>query len=86
MSEFSRAQLLIYRYVQSNLTQFVGEGVNNSGNVQLYFRVGGQIMVVAVSRDLYPSLPEFSPDSRPVRSIITVYFITEQEMKRFLVK
>lgn len=73
----------IYQFIQRNLTycQYLGEGINNNDQMQVYFDVSnGQVMAIAVSRQLYD--PIFPQDRRPVRSIITIYFITKKEYEK----
>lgn len=83
-----KAQILIYKFMQKNLStnNYLGEGVNNSGQVQVYFKVGSKVMVICVSKELYSSSPEFINDKRPVRVIVTSYFIDWQTFKKFSVK
>ena len=78
-----QVQERIYRFIQRNLTysQYLGEGINNNGQMQVYFDVGdGQVMAIAVSRQLYD--PIFPQDGRPFRSIITIYFMTKKEYEK----
>nr|XP_046909919.1 uncharacterized protein LOC124491316 [Dermatophagoides farinae] len=78
-----QVQERIYQFIQRNLTysQYLGEGINNNGQMQVYFDVGdGQVMAIAVSRQLYD--PIFPQDRRPVRSIITIFFMTKKEYEK----
>lgn len=64
--------------MQRNLTmaQYEGEGVNESQQMQVYFRMPNrQVMVIGISEELAPPIREFG-DLRPVRFVVTVYFIT----------
>ena len=70
--------------MQRNLTmaQYEGEGVNNSNQVHVYFRMpNGEVMVIGISEELAPPIREFG-DSRPVRFVVTVYFITATDFLR----
>lgn len=63
----------------------MGEGINAGGQLQVYFDVGHQhVMVVCPTRELHQA--EFSSDPRPVRSIVTLYFIsyTRYEQNRVI--
>lgn len=64
---------------------YVGEGLNGRGQVQVYFRVGNQIMVVCVSREMCPAVPEFG-DRRPIRTITTVFFIDSNTLADILIR
>uniref|UniRef100_A0A7E4ZYE4 Gly-zipper_Omp domain-containing protein n=1 Tax=Panagrellus redivivus TaxID=6233 RepID=A0A7E4ZYE4_PANRE len=86
---FLRAQILILKYVQQSLGQYryLGEGVNNNGMVQVYFSVtdnqgNDEIMVVAVSNELYEPVAEFD-DKRAVRTVNTIYFMSKYEFAKF---
>lgn len=80
-------QVLIRNFIQDNLTSanYEGEGLNNRGYVQVYFRVGNQIMVICPSNELYPPISEFG-DSRPVRTITTIYFVNLTRLARIRIQ
>lgn len=53
-----------------NETNYIGISFNNSGMARVLFRIdSNNILVLGVSRELYWR----SPNSRPVREIITIY-------------
>ena len=72
---------MIYKFLKGNIKQqnYKGEGVNNRGLIQVYFKVGDSIMVICVSNQLYQPIKEFN-DSRPVRTITTVFFTDEDKI------
>uniref|UniRef100_A0A914PXR2 Uncharacterized protein n=1 Tax=Panagrolaimus davidi TaxID=227884 RepID=A0A914PXR2_9BILA len=80
MLEFIAKQKSIYKFICKNVnySQYLGEGANSNGKVQVYFRVKNrfgkdEIMVIALSDETFIPQLEFD-DPRKVRSIITVYF------------
>ena len=58
--------------------RYLGEAINNNGQMQVLFEFGnGQVMALAVSQQLYH--PTFAWDKRPVRGVITIFFMTKQQ-------
>ena len=58
--------------------RYLGEAINNNDQMQVFFDVGnGQVMALAVSQQLYHQT--FAWDKRPVRGVITIFFMTEKE-------
>ena len=61
-----------------------GEGVNEKSQLQTYFQVANNLVaMVGYSRELF--LGEELTEHRPFRTIITIYFIDNEELKRRLV-
>lgn len=73
--------------MQKNISEasYLGEGVSNGQQVQVYFKVGNQVMVICVSNEIYSSSPEFN-DQRPVRTIVTSYFIETKTYEKLFFK
>ena len=74
-------QMEIYRFCLRNITDstYLGEGLNQDGQMQVYFRVtdvrGNQmVLVVCMSKELYKPIAE-TGDGRNVRTIITMFFV-----------
>lgn len=72
----------IYDFLRTTIisANYLGEGINNAGRQQVYFEVPNgsgntQVMVVCVSEQLYN--PDLDFDSRPIRTITTVFFISK---------
>lgn len=80
-------QMEVYSYLRNNIgsQSYLGEGVNSNGMVQLYFEVvvngQKQVMVVCPSSQLYSSDPSFG-DSRPIRTITTVFFMPYSKLQK----
>ncbi|KAG4068124.1 hypothetical protein HA402_001549 [Bradysia odoriphaga] len=87
LATLRRLQILIWKYMQDRMVSanYIGEGLNGRGQVQVYFRVGNQIMVVCVSRELYPAVPAMG-DGRPIRTVTTVFFIDPATLVDVLIR
>ncbi|XP_037042740.1 uncharacterized protein LOC119079050 [Bradysia coprophila] len=87
LATLRRVQILIWKYMQDRVVSanYIGEGLNGRGQVQVYFRVGNQIMVVCVSRELYPAVPAMG-DGRPIRTVTTVFFIDPASLVNVLIR
>lgn len=76
-------QMAFYKYLKENvvLNGYLGEGCNNRSRQTVFFKVKDlegrtQVMVICVSDELRENPGFFGNDTRPVRSIITCYFIS----------
>lgn len=79
----NEVQVSIVKSLQSqvNYKNYKGEGVNEKGQLQTYFRMADDLVaVLGLSRELFT--PEMDLDSRPLRTIITIYFIDQDECTR----
>lgn len=65
---------------------YLGEGLNPNGQLQTYFRVSPTLVAcIGFCRELFVEEPSYDP--RPFRTIMTVYFVGNDEYrKRFVVK
>lgn len=82
-SALNDVQLVIVKTLQEKLeyANYRGEGLDNSGRFQTYFQVKeNMVAVLGYSRELF--LPETVFDQRSFRTIITIYFIDDQECHR----
>lgn len=82
-------QLQMVKHLQTKMSynNYRGEGLNEKTQMEVYFRMqDGLIIVIGFSRELFkPEANLF--DSRPVRALITSYFIDpEEHSKRLIVK
>lgn len=79
-----RIQNAIYRFLESHITsgRYLGEAINKSGQMQVFFHVANdQVMVLCPSKQLVQPVEKIA-DPRPIRSIVTVYFVTEAKYKQ----
>ena len=81
----------LYQFLCDNTSyeKHLEEGVNDAGRVQVFFEVADsqgnpRVLVVCVSNELYPS-HENIPDPRPIRTITTVFFLSEKEARERLI-
>lgn len=83
MADLNEIQYLLYNNIRQttvSYSQYLGNGTNREGRQQIYFLVRDltgreRVMVVCVSDDIFQPMPETLPDRRPVRLIITVFFM-----------
>lgn len=79
-------QMMLYDYLQNNVVfdidnhGYLGDGCNNLVHQTVFFKVfdrdgNTQVMVLCVSDDLYHNPLCFEGDGRPVRAVITCYYI-----------
>lgn len=76
-------QIELVKTLQNKLeyVNYRGEGVNEKGQLQTYFQMKHDLVaVVGYSRELF--LPEEQLDRRNFRTIITIYFIDDDECHR----
>lgn len=80
-------QVEIVKHLQGklNYSNYRGEGLNEKTQMEVYFRMqDGLIIVMGFSRELFK--PEaILMNSRPIRSLITAYFIDPDEHSRRMV-
>ncbi|XP_003704352.1 uncharacterized protein LOC100879457 [Megachile rotundata] len=76
-------QMKLYDYIQENILfdgdrrGYAGEGCNNHKRQTVFFKPNNdQILVIGVSDELYHNPLRFGGDRRPVRAVITSYYIT----------
>lgn len=88
-SALNEIQMQMVKHLQAKMTynNYRGEGLNEKTQMEVYFRMqDGLIIVLGYSRELFKS-EAAAYDSRPIRSLITAYFIEpEEHSKRLIVK
>ena len=74
----------LYLFLRENITyeNYLGEGRNNDGKVKVLFKVKdnegrNKVMAISPSDELIRCSPE-DADTRPVRTILTVFFMEER--------
>ena len=80
-------QVHVVKQLQSKLTyqNYRGEGLNDKNQMETYFRVqDGLIIVLGFSRELFKPEPALY-NSRPIRALVTAYFIDPDEHSRRLI-
>lgn len=76
----NEVQMQLVKKLQEKLvySNYRGEGVNERGQLQTYFQMGEDLVaMIGFSRELFHPEEQFDP--RPFRTIITIYFINDQE-------
>lgn len=79
-SALNEVQVVLVKTLQEKMDYqyYRGEGVNEKGQLQTYFQMKEDLVaVVGFSRELFFADDKF--DGRPFRTIITIYFITNEE-------
>lgn len=76
----------LYKFLLRNLRyeNYLGEGINNSGNQQVYYKVTDRkgnkhVMAICVSKELFEADSLNFGDARPIRTVTTVFFMSEDE-------
>lgn len=75
-------QVAIVKQLLDKLTyaNYRGEGVNEKGQLQTFFQMKENLVaMLGYSREIF--LAETNLDSRPIRTIITIYFIDDAECR-----
>lgn len=88
-SALNEIQLQMVQHLQQKLiySNYRGEGLNEKTQMEVFFRMqDGLIIVLGFSRELFkPEVTLFN--SRPVRALVTAYFIDpEEHSKRLIIK
>lgn len=82
----AESQMSIYRFIQENLIfdNFLARNINDNGDEQLLFKVKARdgrerVITICASRQKFKAV---KGDKRPVRLIITVFFVSYEAFKR----
>ena len=75
-------EIYLYIFSRTNCNNYLGEGVNDSGRIQVFFKIkdcegNPRVMVICVSDELYPCPEKLFQEA--VRVITAVFFISEEE-------
>lgn len=89
-SALNEVQVEMVKHLQKKLIygNYRGEGLNEKSQMEVYFHIQeGLIVVLGFSRELFKAETVTLMDSRPIRALVTAYFIEpEEHSKRIIVK
>lgn len=86
----NEVQVEMLKHLQKKLvySNYRGEGLNEKQQMEVYFHIQeGLIIVLGFSRELFKPESVALMDIRPIRALVTAYFIEpEEHSKRIIVK